>query len=145
VLETYRGWAETVEACLETTDERAINRVDLFDRRPDQRWGKGRVTLLGDAAHPMSISLGLGSCTAIEDAAVLGKCFEAGQDAVTSLQRYEAIRVPRAASVQTLAWRLGWQNHWEHSWAVTIRDEMMRKTPSGILTKILEGILGYEV
>jgi 2-polyprenyl-6-methoxyphenol hydroxylase-like FAD-dependent oxidoreductase len=144
VLEAYRGWADPVGPCLESTDERAINRVDLFDRRPDTRWGDGRITLLGDAAHPMTIALGLGSCTAIEDAAVLGRCMERDGDVLTALRRYEMIRVPRAASVQTLAWRLGWQNHWEQSWAVAVRDEMMRKTPARILRKVLEGVLGYE-
>jgi 2-polyprenyl-6-methoxyphenol hydroxylase-like FAD-dependent oxidoreductase len=144
VLDAYRGWAEPIEGCLESTDERGINRVDLFDRRPDRRWTIGRVTLLGDAAHPMTIALGLGSCTAIEDAAVLGRCLAGADDVLSGLKKYEAERIPRAASIQVLAWRLGWQNHWEHSWACTARDEMMRHTPSGILTKILENVLGFE-
>ena len=45
----------------------------LCDREPIKEWSKGRVTLLGDAAHPMLQYLAQGGCMAIEDAVVLAK------------------------------------------------------------------------
>ena len=60
-------------------------------------WVNGRVTLLGDAAHPMTPFLGMGAAMAIEDAAVLARCFEAaGDDWRDALQRYQDARLGRA-------------------------------------------------
>jgi len=47
----------------------------LRDREPLQQYSRGRVTMLGDAAHPMTPFLGQGACVAIEDAMVLGRAF----------------------------------------------------------------------
>ncbi len=48
----FGGWREPIERLIDATDEEAILRNDIFDRRPVRRWGSGRVSLLGDAAHP---------------------------------------------------------------------------------------------
>ncbi len=74
----------------------------LYDRDPLPRWGRRRVTLLGDAAHPMLPFLGLGAATTIEDAVVLGRALgaavAAGSPGATEdgLQCYERTRRPRA-------------------------------------------------
>src|ERR1044071_7681918 len=52
----------------------------LFDCAPLPRWGKGPVTLLGDAAHPMLPYLAQGAAMAIEDAAVLAQCLHGADD-----------------------------------------------------------------
>lgn len=65
------------EALISATEEAAILRTDIYDRDPvKKRWGAGRVTLLGDAAHPMTPDLGQGACQAIEDAVALVGCLE---------------------------------------------------------------------
>src|ERR1700720_3570214 len=53
---------------------RAILRNDIYDREPLPLWSENRITLLGDAAHPMTPNLGQGGCQAIEDAVVLAAC-----------------------------------------------------------------------
>jgi salicylate hydroxylase len=63
-------------------------------------WGNGRVTLLGDAAHPMLPYLAQGAAMAIEDAAVLAACLERNPDVPAALRTYEASRLPRTARVQ---------------------------------------------
>ena len=50
VLERFGGWHEPVPAVIRSTPEARILRNDGYDREPLQRWGEGRVTLLGDAA-----------------------------------------------------------------------------------------------
>ena len=57
---------------MRATEESKILRNDIYDREPLERWGEGKATLLGDAAHPMTLNLGQGACQAIEDAVVLG-------------------------------------------------------------------------
>jgi len=80
----------------------------LYDRAPLAGWGKGRATLLGDAAHPMLPYLAQGAAMAIEDAAVLALEL-AGEpdDPAGALRRYERQRGPRTARVQRAARRNG--------------------------------------
>jgi salicylate hydroxylase len=76
----------------------------LFARPPlatwGTTWGNGRVTLLGDAAHPMLPYLAQGAAMAIEDAAVLAACLERNPDVPAALRTYEASRLPRTTRVQ---------------------------------------------
>ncbi len=71
VLQTYRGWPESIPEVIEATPEGQIYRGDLYHRLPIKEWSKGRVTLLGDAAHPTMPAFGQGAGMAMEDAAVL--------------------------------------------------------------------------
>ncbi|HMB07038.1 MAG TPA: FAD-dependent monooxygenase, partial [Isosphaeraceae bacterium] len=64
LLDRYRGWHTPIGELVEATDESAILRNDIYDRPPLSRWGLGRATLLGDAAHPMTPDLGQGACQA---------------------------------------------------------------------------------
>ncbi|WP_050996181.1 FAD-dependent monooxygenase [Bradyrhizobium yuanmingense] len=72
----------------------------LRDREPLQRWVKGRVAMLGDAAHPMTPFLGQGACMAIEDGMLLARAFGAARDVPAALARYEAARKTRGNNVQ---------------------------------------------
>ena len=72
----------------------------MVDRDPLDRWSFGRVTLLGDAAHPMYPNGSNGAAQGILDAAALAAALdEAGDDVVTALVRYEAARRPATAAV----------------------------------------------
>ena len=77
----------------------------LFDRRPLKTWINGRVTLLGDAAHPMLPHLGQGVNQGVEDAVALSIFLESrtSADVPSALKAYEALRHPRASMVQTEA------------------------------------------
>ncbi len=85
----------------------------LYDRTPLARWHDGRVALLGDAAHAMLPFFAQGAAQALEDAAVLAACLR-GTDARTApqaLQRYDAIRRPRASHVQLMSRGRETRNH----------------------------------
>jgi salicylate hydroxylase len=84
---------------------RAITPGHLFkwglrDREPLKRYSKGRVTMLGDAAHPMTPFLGQGACMAIEDALVLGRAIAAANSFDDAFCMYENTRRERANGVQ---------------------------------------------
>jgi salicylate hydroxylase len=72
----------------------------LRDREPLRHYTKGRVTMLGDAAHPMTPFLGQGACVAIEDALVLGRAFAAAATFEEAFGIYENTRKERANGVQ---------------------------------------------
>lgn len=80
----------------------SLTRSALYDREPLPTWGAGRVTLLGDACHPMLPFMAQGAGMAIEDAVVLGRCLEGvtGDGIEAALQRYAAARRTRTAAVQ---------------------------------------------
>lgn len=132
----FAGWHAPVEALIEATPETAILRNDIFDRPPSPRWGQGRVTLLGDAAHPMAPNLGQGACQAIEDAVVLGHCLRGAADPA-ALRRYEDVRRPRANAVVTAARRIGALGQWENGAARAVRDALFRATPAAITRRQL--------
>jgi salicylate hydroxylase len=72
----------------------------LRDREPLQQYTKGRVAMLGDAAHPMTPFLGQGACMAIEDALILGRAFALATTPEDAFQAYENTRRERANGVQ---------------------------------------------
>jgi len=100
----FTGWSAGLQALLARIPEASLFKWPLFDRDPIERWTDGRITLLGDAAHPMLPFLGVGATMAIEDAVVLGRSLAAGVSAAAGLADYEKSRIDRAIEV-TLASR----------------------------------------
>jgi 6-hydroxynicotinate 3-monooxygenase len=80
----------------------SVHKWALVDRNPQAYWGKGNITLLGDACHPMTPYMAQGAAMAIEDAAVLSRCLEGiDRDGVeAAFRRFEATRKPRTSRVQ---------------------------------------------
>jgi 3-hydroxybenzoate 6-monooxygenase len=78
------------------------------DRNPLEKWGDGRVTMLGDAAHGMLQYMAQGACMAIEDAVTLGQAMKHCQgNVVKTFQLYEKSRIPRTARVVLSAREMG--------------------------------------
>ncbi len=89
---------------------RMLERIDtwrmwvLCDREPVKDWSRGRVTLLGDAAHPMLQYLAQGACMAVEDAVVLAEKVAASPDNLpAAFKAYEQVRYLRTGRVQIMA------------------------------------------
>jgi salicylate hydroxylase len=121
VLERYAGWHESLLRLFAAAE--VWYKWALYDRDPIPHWTKGRVTLLGDAAHPMLPYLGQGACQAIEDGAVLATALSVeAADPVTGLARYERTRRPRASRVVLAARERGLSNHLPSRWAAWRRD-----------------------
>jgi salicylate hydroxylase len=101
-LAAFEGWYPQVRAILEAVDETFV--WALFDRAPLERWSAGRVTLLGDACHPMLPFMAQGAAQAIEDGATLASCLaSADSDLAAALHHYETLRIPRAARIQAMS------------------------------------------
>jgi 2-polyprenyl-6-methoxyphenol hydroxylase-like FAD-dependent oxidoreductase len=95
-LQRLADWHEPVARVIESTPEDVLTRTPIYDRAPLDRWGVGRITLLGDAAHPMTPNLGQGASQALEDAAVLGVVARSRGEPTALLREYERRRVDRA-------------------------------------------------
>jgi salicylate hydroxylase len=94
----YPGWHPDVHAIIENIT--IPFKWALMVRAPMQRWSQGRITLLGDACHPILPFLGQGGVMAIEDGYVIAACLEKYfDDPATAFARYEDIRKERTAAV----------------------------------------------
>jgi salicylate hydroxylase len=99
VLARYEGWHPIVRALIGAFPETFI--WALHDRAELPCWSAGRVTLLGDACHPMLPMMAQGAAQSIEDGAALAALLKAMADDVAgALARYEAVRKPRATKLQ---------------------------------------------
>ena len=99
-LAAFEGWHSQVQTILRSVDETYI--WALFDRPPLARWSVGRVTLLGDACHPMVPFMAQGAAQAIEDGATLTACLLQDSDVDAALRRYEQLRLPRTIAAASL-------------------------------------------
>src|SRR5262249_18592948 len=96
VRETYADAHPVMRALTDMMD--LSRRWIIADRDPIRHWGRGRVTLLGDAAHPVLQSFAQGACMAIEDGVVLGELVaRAGGGLAAAFERYAKPRLLRPA------------------------------------------------
>ena len=96
----YSDFAPDLANLIWSIPHGALFKWGLRDREPLKVWTVGRVTMLGDAAHPMTPFLGQGACMAIEDALLLGRAFAATETVEEALRRYETARKTRGTNVQ---------------------------------------------
>jgi 2-polyprenyl-6-methoxyphenol hydroxylase-like FAD-dependent oxidoreductase len=89
---TFASWADPIPAVLAATDPDDVLRNDLYDRDQARQWSRGRVVVVGDAAHPMRPHLGQGGCQGLEDAAVLARFVDADDNLAAAFARFAAFR-----------------------------------------------------
>lgn len=107
VLAAFRGFDTVARTVLMATPpEQSLSR-GLFARDPLPAWTQGRVTLLGDAAHPAAPFLDCATDLALEDALVLARAIAAAGTTPEALQRYAAARIPRASASMVAAEQQG--------------------------------------
>ena len=96
----FAGWDPRIESLLGQVS--ATFRWALYDREPLPTWSRGRLTLLGDAAHPMLPHLGQGANQSIEDGMALATILARAnrKTVATALLAYEGLRRERVGSIQ---------------------------------------------
>jgi len=110
-LSLFDDFPEPVRELIAAVPEADLFKWGLRDREPLKKWTRGRVTMLGDAAHPMTPYLGQGACMAIEDGMILGRAFAEAPNLQEALTRYEAARRDRANGIQLASRYQGTQHH----------------------------------
>jgi salicylate hydroxylase len=99
----YAGWDDPVLETIGALDR--TFRWGIYDRAPLPYWSTARMTLLGDAAHPMVPHLGQGAAQAIEDGFTLAVLLEGAKrkDVPRRLKAYEKLRIERTSRIQAVA------------------------------------------
>jgi 2-polyprenyl-6-methoxyphenol hydroxylase-like FAD-dependent oxidoreductase len=144
LLKLFADWWPAVPAVIEATPAGAIIRNDIVDRPPVRKWTDGRVTLLGDAAHPTTPNLGQGACQAIESAWVLARCLREAETPEAGLRAYEQARFDRTAMITGQSWRLGKVFAYEGRVACWLRDRLFGLA-GGLAVRETEKLIGAEV
>ena len=111
---------------------------ELLDREPLETWGRGPVTLLGDAAHPMLPHAGQGAAQALEDAVALGRVLgpsEGGSSIEAALRRYESVRTARTKAIVQVARRNARFGSVRTTAGCWLRDQAIKLVPESRLLK----------
>lgn len=127
-----KGWSGPIPRFIERTPEHLILRTDTFARNPVDKWGEGRVTLLGDAAHAMGNAIGQGAAQAMEDAVVLADTLASTDDLITGLRRYEERRMPRTRLAQMATRASGHPIRLEKPYLYWYRNLKVRRVPEEV-------------
>ncbi|WP_329072087.1 FAD-dependent monooxygenase [Amycolatopsis sp. NBC_01480] len=130
------GWHAPVPELIASTPE--ILHHDVFQlATPLPSYTRGRVALLGDAAHAMPPFLGQGGCQAIEDAVVLAAAMSTSDTVSAALARYDAERRPRSQQVAKASIRAGAAGPLlRNRAAVAVRNSLLRLAPSSVTARI---------
>lgn len=138
----FAGWAPQLRAVFAEVEETFI--WGLFDRAPLPHWSVGRVTLLGDACHPMLPYMAQGAAQALEDGAVLTACLTKDADVPAALRRYEQMRLPRASRVQAAARGNKTRYHLPDGPEQVARDAAMASGATDWSFKAIEWLYGHD-
>ena len=138
----FAGWHKDVSGVLDAVEETFI--WGLFDRAPLARWSVGRVTLLGDACHPMLPFVAQGAAQAIEDGVTLTACLQKYDDIPEALAHYQTLRLPRTAHVQSLAANNKIRFHLPDGPEQVARDAGMAAGGTDWSFKAMEWIYGHD-
>lgn len=145
----FGSWgAPGVRALLDGIDpDESLNRIEIWDIDPFDTWVRGRVAILGDAAHNTAPDIGQGACSALEDSFALGIVFATSTLGVEdSLKRYERIRTERAGD---LVLRARKRAHETHAFDVAATqawyDGLRHEDGTGVIRGIVGNIEGSPV
>ncbi|MGL5865741.1 MAG: FAD-dependent monooxygenase [Dermatophilaceae bacterium] len=135
ILQSFAGWADEVREVIAATSEANILSVPAQDRPFSESWGAGRVTLVGDAAHPMLTSLSQGAGSAIEDGYAVAHHLDHADDPVTGLRDYERARRDRTRWLVSASRNLSRMEQLENPAVAWLRDFAVRHAPIAVVRR----------
>ncbi|HLO47163.1 MAG TPA: FAD-dependent monooxygenase, partial [Kamptonema sp.] len=144
----FKGYAEPVPAIIEALEGEKIYRDDIVDRPPlGSQWGQGRVTLIGDAAHPVQPSIGQGGCMAVEDAFELASLLftnYSGDNVPLLLRQFEASRTQRVTRVFDTSRQVGKLAQADTALGCLLRNWIYKLTPTRLADLQFKWLFDYQ-
>ncbi|XDD44681.1 FAD-dependent monooxygenase (plasmid) [Leptospira sp. WS60.C2] len=134
---------EIVKIIAETPNDKTIFN-DIIDLQPISHWQKGKVCLIGDAAHATTPNMGQGACQAVEDAYVLGKLFGQGKSAEEVFAKYEKLRMGKAHFIVNTSWKIGKIAHFSNSLAIWLRNVLVKAIPKSANEKQMNKVFSID-
>lgn len=130
----FQDFHPLIGELIQATDKEHIHTAELSDLLPIKHWHKGTLCLIGDAAHATTPNMGQGAGQAIEDAYVLAACL-AKHRSQQAFGEFQRIRAEKVKSIVEGSWRLGKMAHWSHPISASLRNCLMRLTPTSLMEK----------
>ncbi|WP_410572490.1 FAD-dependent monooxygenase [Amycolatopsis sp. cmx-4-61] len=139
------GWHDPIPALLAATPPEAVLHHDLHHLgTPLPTYTRGRIALLGDAAHAMPPFLGQGGCQALEDAVVLAHAVSTQDTVDAALASYDRIRRPRSQKVVRESVRMGRLGpQLTNPVAAALRTAVLKCLPATATARVGAGITGW--
>jgi len=138
IADKFRNFASPIPDIIAATPKSAIIRNDISDLKPIDTWHKGRVCLIGDAAHATTPNMGQGGGQAVEDAWVLSKLLKEGYSPQKAFEKFENLRMSKVNSVVRNSWRIGKLAH--IPFGKTLRNMLLRKSSEDRLHERLNNV-----
>ncbi|WP_180144671.1 FAD-dependent urate hydroxylase HpxO [Acinetobacter sp. YH12052] len=141
--EYFKGWCEPVQKLIDAVDAKKTNRVEIHDIEPFADFYKGRVVIVGDAAHSTTPDIGQGGCQAMEDAIYLARALQINTLGLhDSLRRYQNKRNERANELVLRARKRCDVTHMKdesvtREWYAELRKEQGNHIMKGIISNIV--------
>lgn len=139
----FSGWCSQVQYLIDSIDEQKTNRVEIHDIEPFTQFYKGRVVILGDAAHSTTPDIGQGGCQAMEDAVYLARALQINTLGLEdALKRYQNKRNERANELLLRARKRCDVTHMKDEqitkdWYADLRKEQGPHIMKGIISNIV--------
>ncbi|WP_245564153.1 FAD-dependent monooxygenase [Nocardia testacea] len=129
--ERFAHWPDPVPALLDAAHPDAVLQHDTYELPNLRTYIRGKVAILGDAAHAMAPNLGQGACQALEDAVTLATAVDT-HGIAAGLAEYDRLRRPRTQMIARLSRRVGAPAHWNSALATALRDTALPLLPSAL-------------
>ena len=139
----FGDWHDPIPALVGAAVGTQVLRHDLYELPDLPSFARGRVALLGDAAHAMTPNLGQGACQALEDAATLGAVLAEEPDVAGALSRFDRLRRPRTQDIVKRSRQMGAVGQWSWPPAVAVRDRLLPLVPSSLALRMLARVLAW--
>jgi 2-polyprenyl-6-methoxyphenol hydroxylase and related FAD-dependent oxidoreductases len=141
--ERFADWHEPIPTLVRAAT--TVLRHDIYELPDLPSYVRGRVALVGDAAHAMTPNLGQGGCQAVEDVATLATLLDE-HDVPEALARYDALRRPHTQAVVRRSRIAGQLGQWSSPLAVALRDRALAALPmESMMIRQLRPILDWRL
>ncbi len=141
----FGSYAFDVPAIIQGTRSEDLIYHELFDRIPVAKWSKGRVVVLGDAAHPTTPNLGQGAAMAMESALILARLLnESPGDVAAALRRFERTRYLRTRTVTETSRTVGRLAQVRNPVLSALRNFLFAHMPASVRRRQLESLVNYD-